>query len=70
MKRLALLGLLAVVLITSGCGKKEQEVDTPAGHPDELRDSTRLDPAVDSSDTSHEDSGHTDQPKRKYRFSS
>jgi hypothetical protein len=54
----------------SGCGNKEKQIDTPAGHPDELRDSTRLDPAIDSSDTSKDNAGQTNQPKRKYRFSS
>ena len=70
MKRMVMAIMLASVLVTSGCGKKEEEIDTPAGHPDELRDSTRLDPATDTSDTSHSGTGATEKPRKKYRFSS
>ncbi|MCM2271526.1 MAG: hypothetical protein NDJ18_03090 [candidate division Zixibacteria bacterium] len=68
MKRAILLVMLAASLLISGCGNEVEEVDTPAGHPDELRDSTRLDPARDTSDTSKSPAGSSERTGRKYRF--
>ncbi len=42
MKRFLICLLVPGILVMSGCGKKQQEVNTPAGHPDELKDSTRF----------------------------
>jgi uncharacterized protein YceK len=70
MKRATLLVMLVASLLLSGCGTKEEEVDTPAGHPDELRDSTRLDPARDTSDTSKSPASSSEQTGKKYRFGS
>lgn len=74
MKRISLAALLLMLVLGAGCGTKEdKEVDTPAGHPDELRDSTRLDPAVDSTkpvDSTNATGGEAARPKKKYRFSS
>lgn len=68
MKRALLFILLASSLLISGCGNKEEEIDTPAGHPEELRDSTRLDPARDSSDSSKSQAGSSAPTGKKYRF--
>ncbi|MBN1213633.1 MAG: hypothetical protein JXA92_13760 [candidate division Zixibacteria bacterium] len=39
--------LLFVLSLLNGCGqKKEAEKDTPAGHPEEIMDSTRMDSAA------------------------
>ncbi len=70
MKSAMLWVMLAASLLLSGCGNKEEEVDTPAGHPDELRDSTRLDPARDTSDTSKIPASSSEQTGKKYRFGS
>ena len=70
MKHAVLLIMLAGTLMFSGCGNKEEEVDTPAGHPDELRDSTRLDPARDTNDTSKSPASSSERIGKKYRFGS
>lgn len=55
MTRLGIIILLAALALCWGCGSKgnaDKDTTSAAGHPDELRDSTRLDPAsvvVDSS---------------------
>ena len=55
MRRLTIIVLGLLLLQSSGCGTKDgsqKDRTSAAGHPDELRDSTRLDPAavrVDSS---------------------
>jgi hypothetical protein len=54
--------LLAVALLLamslSQCGvKQEGKNDAPAGHPDELKDSTRLDAAPDTTHKAHEPQG-------------
>ena len=49
MKRILVicLCLLFVLSLLNGCGqKKEAEQDTPAGQPEEMMDSTRMDSAV------------------------
>jgi|PlaIllAssembly_1097288.scaffolds.fasta_scaffold3006559_2 PBP1b-binding outer membrane lipoprotein LpoB len=44
-KYLSLIALCAALALT-GCDKpKQKQSDAPAGDPDELKDSTRLDPA-------------------------
>jgi len=46
-KLLTIIGLI-VGLFLAGCGNeapKKTKDDAPAGHPDELKDTTRLDPA-------------------------
>lgn len=49
---------LAVLLFLSQCGvKQEGKNDAPAGNPDELKDSTRLDPAPDTTHKAHESQG-------------
>jgi hypothetical protein len=48
---LVILGLFVVglCLLQAGCGGNASDKhDTPAGHPDELKDSTRFDPAADT----------------------
>jgi hypothetical protein len=49
---------LVVLLSLSQCGvKQEGKNDAPAGNPDELKDSTRLDPAPDTTHKAHESQG-------------
>lgn len=45
MRKLVILLAVSAVVGLSGCDKPQQkQSDAPAGHPDELKDSTRLDP--------------------------
>lgn len=70
MKKLLLAALLFMMSL-AGCGQSDKrEVDTPAGHPDELKDSTRLDAAPQPGDSTSSTSGETPKAKKKYRFSS
>lgn len=70
MKKLSLAALL-FIFVCAGCGESDKrEEDTPAGHPDELKDSTRLDAAPKPGDSTSSTSGETAKPKKKYRFSS
>ncbi len=70
MRRMSLIALMVLSFCVACGDDKKREVDTPAGHPDELKDSTRLDPAPQPGDTTTSSSGQTAQPKKKYRFSS
>lgn len=70
MRRLSLAALMVIGLCVACGDDKKREVDTPAGHPDELKDSTRLDPAQSPADTAQSGAGQTARPKKKYRFSS
>jgi len=46
MRKLPVFVALCVLIGLSSCDKPAQkQSDAPAGHPDELKDSTRLDPA-------------------------
>lgn len=62
MKRLLIAAGCVAMLAAFGCKKEEPQTDTPAGHPDELRDSTRLDSAPAMPDTTgiRADSGAVD----------
>ncbi|PWB75436.1 hypothetical protein C3F09_02250 [candidate division GN15 bacterium] len=51
LRKLLIFVVLCAVVGLSGCEKaKEKQSDAPAGHPDELKDSTRLDPAPEQKD--------------------
>lgn len=47
MRKFLLTLCVALILFLSGCSNEtaHKKDDAPAGHPDELKDSTRLDPA-------------------------
>jgi hypothetical protein len=62
MKRFGILILACGLMIAAGCGSKsnaDKDATSAAGHPDELRDSTRLDPATVAVDSSLLDSVET-----------
>ena len=70
---LAVLVLILLVACLFGCGDKDRDGagrNSPAGHPDELRDSTRFDPAQDSFKMSGSEGGKdsTSDARHRLRF--
>lgn len=62
MRRSSIFVIVCGLLACVGCGTKsdsEKDATSAAGHPDELRDSTRLDPAKVAIDSSLLDSVET-----------